>query len=330
MSLIIAILIFTFVVGVCIGSFLNVVILRSLSEESIVFPASKCPKCQTPLKWWHNIPILSYIFLKGKCAFCKEPISIQYPIVELFTGIIYTLIIMKFGLSIMTLYLWIVSALLIVIAMTDIKEKVVFDVHTISLISIGLLYSLILLIATLFGLHKIDSLHFDWNLVLNNYFTLSVIGAIAGAVIMEIFARLGHLVAGTRAFGEGDTYIAAGLGAVLGFPNILIALLLSVFIQVIFTLPIFIKKLVLKKETLTLATLSAFILYAVVFGYLSVKGIVEPAGGLYITLAVILALIGLYLCKLIITGIKQESTDELTYLPFGPAMALAGLVLLVL
>ena len=76
-------------IGTIFGSFLNVVILRSLSEESIVFPASKCTKCQTPLKWYHNIPILSYIFLKGKCAFCGEKISIQYPIVELLTGLIF-------------------------------------------------------------------------------------------------------------------------------------------------------------------------------------------------------------------------------------------------
>ena len=72
MALLIAILTFVFIIGLCIGSFLNVVILRALSEESIVFPASKCPKCQNPLKWWHNIPVLSYILLGGKCAFCKE------------------------------------------------------------------------------------------------------------------------------------------------------------------------------------------------------------------------------------------------------------------
>ena len=72
-------------IGLCLGSFYNVVILRSLSEESLVFPPSKCPKCQNRLKPWHNIPVFSYIFLKGKCAFCKEKISIQYPIIELTT-----------------------------------------------------------------------------------------------------------------------------------------------------------------------------------------------------------------------------------------------------
>ena len=78
-----------FIIGLCCGSFYNVVILRSLSNESIVFPPSKCPKCGNSLKPWHNIPVLSYIFLKGKCAFCKERISIQYPIIELLTALIF-------------------------------------------------------------------------------------------------------------------------------------------------------------------------------------------------------------------------------------------------
>ena len=73
------------IIGLCFGSFFNVVILRSLSNESIVFPGSKCPNCEHKLFWWHNIPVLSYIILRGKCYFCKEKISIQYPVIELAT-----------------------------------------------------------------------------------------------------------------------------------------------------------------------------------------------------------------------------------------------------
>ena len=90
--------------GLCLGSFYNVVILRSLSEESIVFPPSKCPKCQTKLKPWHNIPILSYVLLRGKCAFCKESISIQYPIIEFTTMCLFAFSYIKFGLSWQTLF----------------------------------------------------------------------------------------------------------------------------------------------------------------------------------------------------------------------------------
>ena len=89
--MIVAVILLVLLTGLCIGSFLNVVILRGLSNESIVFPASKCPKCQHKLYWWHNIPVLSYILLGGKCGFCKEKISIQYPIVEILTVMRYNL-----------------------------------------------------------------------------------------------------------------------------------------------------------------------------------------------------------------------------------------------
>ena len=150
------VLAFIFIVGLVTGSFLNVVILRTVSEESIVFPGSKCPKCQTPLKWYHNIPILSYIFLKGKCAFCHEKISIQYPIVELLTGIIYVWMFVKFckpfdefyGLSVMNpinivqiityAFVLIACCLFIIIAGTDIKEMRVSDKHTYAFMGTGL------------------------------------------------------------------------------------------------------------------------------------------------------------------------------------------------
>ena len=102
-SLIVLIL-FIFAFGAIIGSFLNVVILRAFSGESIVLPPSKCPKCHNKLKWWHNIPILSYLLLRGKCWFCKEKISIQYPIIEFITGLIFVAIFFKYGLRIESLF----------------------------------------------------------------------------------------------------------------------------------------------------------------------------------------------------------------------------------
>ena len=84
------ILAYAFIVGVAIGSFLNVVILRVPKGESISFPASHCPKCNNKLKFYHNIPLLSWIFLGGKCAYCKEKISLQYPLIEFLTSIIFT------------------------------------------------------------------------------------------------------------------------------------------------------------------------------------------------------------------------------------------------
>jgi len=78
-----------FILGAVIGSFINVVILRIPKEESVVFISSHCTSCQTPLKPWHNIPIFSWIFLRGRCSFCKTKISAQYPIIEIISGLIF-------------------------------------------------------------------------------------------------------------------------------------------------------------------------------------------------------------------------------------------------
>lgn len=329
MGILIAVLAFVFIIGLCIGSFLNVVILRTLSEESIVFPASKCPKCQSPLKWWHNIPVISYICLKGKCAFCKEPISIQYPLIELFTAIIFTLIFLKFGLSLQTLIMWIVASLLIVIAGTDIKEKVVYDVHTYSLIGIGLLYALTLTILAVIMMHK-ATYNLPHLTLLNNPLTISILGAFGGALIMEIFARAGYLVAGGRAFGEGDTLIAAGLGAVFGWQLLVITLILSVIVQVILFLPMFIKGLICNKDWKTLVSFLLFCAYALSFyllqhlGYLNQTNII-----LYSIGAIILAILGILVCALIFKGLKENPQNK-TYLPFGPAMVVAAFIVMIL
>lgn len=311
MALLIAILAFVFVIGLCIGSFLNVVILRALSEESIVFPASKCPTCQTPLKWWHNIPVLSYILLGGKCAYCKEKISIQYPIIELLTGIIFTLVFIKFGLSIETLFIWAIVSIMIAMAGTDIKEKVVFDVHTFTFIGLGFLNTLYLTGALYFLNHK-----FVPTLVIS-----SLIGAVLGALIMEVLARLGYLVAGTRAFGEGDTFIAIGLGALLGWKLLLLTLALSAILQVIAFLPVFIKGLVENKDWKTLGAFFAFIAYAIGFCLFKLSGWAYLAG------AIVLALLGILACVFILKGLK-ENPENRTYMPFGPAMVLAGLLVI--
>ena len=311
MALLIAILAFVFVIGLCIGSFLNVVILRALSEESIVFPASKCPTCQTPLKWWHNIPVLSYILLGGKCAYCKEKISIQYPIIELLTGIIFTLVFIKFGLSIETLFIWAIVSIMIAMAGTDIKEKVVFDVHTFTFIGLGFLNTLYLTGALYFLNHK-----FVPTLIIS-----SLIGAVLGALIMEVLARLGYLVAGTRAFGEGDTFIAIGLGALLGWKLLLLTLVLSAILQVIAFLPVFIKGLVENKDWKTLGAFFAFIAYAIGFCLLKLSGWAYLAG------AIVLALLGILACVFILKGLKENPEDR-TYMPFGPAMVLAGLIVI--
>ena len=331
MGALIAILALVFITGLCIGSFLNVVILRTLSEESIVFPASKCPKCQTPLKWWHNIPVLSYILLRGKCAFCKEPISIQYPIIELITGIIYTILFMKFGVSFDTLFALIFAALLIVIAGTDIKEKVVYDVHTYTLIGFGLLYAVVVTATAIYQIHVAGTpIEFSKYILLNNPLSMSILGAIEGALILEICARAGYLVAGTRAFGEGDTFIAAGLGALFGWRTLLVVLALSVLIQVVLFLPIFVKGLIQNKDFKTLISFVLFCAYAITFYSLQHFRIITPENIIIYTIgALILAALGITSCIFIFKGLREKPENR-TYLPFGPAMVAAAFIALIL
>lgn len=325
--IILAIIAFVFCIGTIIGSFLNVVILRAFTNESIVLPPSKCPKCGNKLKWWHNIPILSYLILRGKCYYCHEKISIQYPIVEFITGILFVIAFFNYGIHYELLFAFIIISLLIVLSVTDIKERVVFDKHTYTLIAVGLIYNFIVTASIVWEqINTISGFHLSTNWCLNNPMTVSILGMFLGAVIMEIAARIGYLVAGERAFGEGDTYIAAGLGAVFGWQNIILIMILSLFLQLIFTLPIFIKNQIRLKNYTNIITLVLFFVYAAGFYYLANKtNILDNI--VYLIIAVCgLLILGICACIFILKGLKNR--EELTFLPFGPALAVAGLIIL--
>lgn len=323
-----AILFFVFCFGAIIGSFLNVVILRAFSGESIVLPPSKCPKCHNKLKWWHNIPILSYILLRGKCYFCHEKISIQYPIIEFITGLLFVLVFIQYGLMPETVFAFVIVSLLIVISVTDIKEQIVFDKHTYALILVGLVYNFILTVFILYNqaFNTIAGLHITKDLILNNPLTLSVLGLILGAVIMEIAARIGNLLAGERAFGEGDTYIAAGLGAAFGWQNVILIIILSVVFQVICLLPLFIKKQISMKRYSTVIPLILLILSTVAFLFMKYKTRLFDNDLILYLSVFVEVLLAVIACINIVRGLKYK--DELTYLPFGPALAFSGLLVL--
>ena len=292
-----------FIVGLCIGSFLNVVILRGLSNESIVFPPSKCPKCQHALKWWHNIPLLSYILLKGKCYFCHEKISPQYFLVELLTGFLFLAVFFKFGLSINTILMFIIFSLFVVMAVTDLKEKIIFELHAYILAAFGIILSL-----------------------LNHNLLNSIIGLFEGILIMELFAALGYLFVKSRAFGVGDTFIAAALGTIFGWAPLLIVFILSLIVQACITLPIYIYKLYKSKQFRTLVSLILFLLISLGYKLLTLKSnittIILYIGILFVVIS------GLYCVRQITRNIK--STKDTIILPFGPAMFIAATVFIFL
>jgi leader peptidase (prepilin peptidase) / N-methyltransferase len=99
------------VLGLAIGSFLNVLVYRVPREESVLWPNSHCPNCETPLKAWHNIPLVSWLLLRGKCAFCREPIGARYPLVEAGTAALFVALVLRFGLSVqLPAYLYLACA----------------------------------------------------------------------------------------------------------------------------------------------------------------------------------------------------------------------------
>lgn len=280
------------VVGLCLGSFYNVVILRSLSGESIVLPPSKCPKCNHKLFWWHNIPVISYILLRGKCYFCKEKISIQYPIIEILTMVLFGFSFWKFGISYITLFVIFWLSCLLIMTVTDIKEKLVDCNIAIAMAVAGVLYSGLVL---------------GWHGVLH-----SVLGLIAGVLIMEIIARAGFVIAKTRAMGEADTYVAGALGAVFGILSIVKILLLSLFVSMIFVVPVFLYNKYKADDKPVCITSVLFTVTILVFYQLWQN---------WWTLSA-LGITGVLLVYFVLRGVKQK--ENRNYLPYVPALAVAA------
>lgn len=198
--------IMVFVFGIMIGSFLNVVIYRIPKGESIVFPASKCQSCQTPLKWYHNIPLFSWIALGGKCGFCKAPIAKQYPMVELLTGIIFIALYFKLGLAWYLPFVAASFAALLALVMIDFKYMAVPDNVNFA--------------ALLFALVQPE-------------FLPALLYAAIAAGGLYLIGLLSSFIARKQAMGGADVIVAGTMGALLGFPNFFIAIFLSAVLAMV-------------------------------------------------------------------------------------------------
>ena len=216
-----------FVFGAVFGSFLNVLIYRIPRSESVVFPSSHCPKCSRKLKPYHNIPLLSWLFLSGKCAYCKEGISLQYPIVELIAGIVAMSVVHKYSLSIPALFITLSFMMLLALSMIDFKYKMVPD--SLNLLAIlfavlgawspeGLLenFKNALLFAGGFTLLRF---------ALSYYLTSGVYRA--GLKTKTSWNKHYDRTPMIEAMGEGDIMVAATMGALLGIKLGLTAVFLS-------------------------------------------------------------------------------------------------------
>ena len=210
------ILFFTVLIGLAVGSFLNVCISRIPLEESIVSPRSRCPQCKTPIANRDNIPILSYLLLGGRCRKCKQTISVRYPLIEAFTGIVSGLIYLKFGLGIEWLVYFLFCAALIVLAFIDADHRILPDVITLNGLWIGLAISIFMwlpspLVARLLqGLGVADPGPRLISIV------SSLIGAAVGGGLLWFVREAYFRLRGVEGMGFGDVKMMAMVGAFIG------------------------------------------------------------------------------------------------------------------
>lgn len=227
-------LFFIFIFGIIIGSFINVVILRIPQDESIIFPSSHCYNCKNDLKPWHNIPLVSWILLRGKCSFCNTKISIQYPIIELLCGLIFLVLASKYGINFPILLVAFSFLMLLSLSMIDFKYKMVPD----SLNLLALLFAI-------FGAWSINGviLNFQNALLFAGGFTLLrfslsyVLTSSARAEVKKTitpWTKNYHPYTHIEAMGEGDIMVAATMGALLGVQLTLVA----IFFSAVLALPV--------------------------------------------------------------------------------------------
>ncbi|MBV8517455.1 MAG: prepilin peptidase [Acidobacteria bacterium] len=204
-----------FALGAIFGSFLNVVIHRYPREESIVFPPSRCPHCATPIRPYDNIPIVSYLWLRGRCRECHEPIGARYPLVELANALFYLAIFQRTGLSPAFLLVAAVVSMLIALIYIDLDIQILPDVIDLPGVAIGLAI----------GALHLGALHPE--LALASTLRESILGALIGAGGILAIALAYKLVQKIEGMGLGDVKMMAMLGAILGWQALFPVLLLA-------------------------------------------------------------------------------------------------------
>ena len=211
--------VFAFALGACIASFLNVVIWRVPRSESIVSPPSHCPKCNAPIRWYQNIPILSWLALRGKCANCKAPISPRYILIETLGGVLFLATFWKYGLTLATPVMWIWIALMIVGSMIDFDHKLLPDFVTVGGMILGLLFHG--LISVVQFLHDSNIRLFDYSII------QSACGLVFGFGLLWLIRFLGSKAFKREAMGLGDVFLMGAVGALFGPVAVLFTLILS-------------------------------------------------------------------------------------------------------
>lgn len=213
------ILVFATALGLLFGSFLNVCIYRIPRDKSIVWPPSSCPKCAHRIAWYDNIPVLSYLVLGGKCRNCKNPISIQYPIIELLTGVLTFVFVWRYGLTPWTFVVLAAVYALIVLSVIDLELMIIPDRFSLGLIVLGLAFAWL-------------NLNFTgvwWQRELS-----SLLGAAVGLFGVLAIALIGTWWFKKEAMGGGDVKLMGGIGALIGWQGVITTIVFASFFGLIY------------------------------------------------------------------------------------------------
>ncbi len=329
--------------GLVVGSFLNVVALRSLSGQSIVWPPSHCMRCQKRIPVWDNIPLVSFLLLKGRCRFCRAPISWQYPAVELGTAAAFFVVIRAFGVSWQAAGMLFFVCTLIAVTVTDLREKLIPHDITYPSMLVGLAYSTFYRHDPLGALAGVGASYiiFDFLAHYGLKLYLHLHGAPAAAAEEEgadevVDQELGLSTAGgesgeppgpeVEVMGGGDAVLSAVIAAYLGWQRLVAALVVGFVAGTIFGVGLLIMEMhragILKdalRPTVT-GVLVGFVLLAMPALFIGMSAGL-PAGSLpWIGFGLVGAAGGALL------GIVSVGTRVSKPFPFGPALAIGGAV----
>ncbi len=224
---------FVFIIGACVGSFLNVVIHRVPNEQSIIFPNSACPNCHSAIKPYDNLPILSWLMLRGKCRNCRNPISPRYPAVELLTALLFALVYWRIGFDWLMPVGLIFTATMIALIFIDAENMILPDVINYPLLVFALL------VRVLFPIFVSAEYFADLKIFPLTYFQsypvwlVSLFGAILGGLVgggsLWLVGELWKRLRGVDAMGLGDVKMMFAVGALLGWRLTLLSIFLGAF-----------------------------------------------------------------------------------------------------
>lgn len=209
------------VVGAMVGSFLNVMIFRLPAQQSIVRPRSRCPKCDTPVAWYDNVPIVSWLGLRGRCRHCGQAISVQYPLIEATCAALWVAAVWYYGVTFTALAGAVFGTLLLGIAITDARHYLIPDEYTWGGLLIGLLLSV------REGPQGVMA---------------AVIGAAVGFALLYAIAWGGEKVFKQEAMGGGDIKMMAMVGAFVGWKGVILTLFGGALLGTIIFVPLTLKK----------------------------------------------------------------------------------------